>query len=81
VLHGSDDRVVPVENATALAQAIPGARLRVFEGAGHLVFIERADEVNEEILSFLQVKRHPSLMERAAGRLMRLRRSLPVLRA
>ena len=80
VLHGSDDQVVPVDNAVALAQAIPGARLRVFEDAGHLVFIERADEVNEEILSFLWAKRHPSPTERTAGRLTWFRRSLPVLR-
>jgi pimeloyl-ACP methyl ester carboxylesterase len=54
VLHGDDDRVVPVANAEALAEAISGATLRVFEDAGHLVFIERAEEVNEEIISFLK---------------------------
>ncbi|HEX2097636.1 MAG TPA: alpha/beta hydrolase [Rubrobacteraceae bacterium] len=54
VLHGDDDRVVPVANAEALAEAISGAKLRVFEDAGHLVFIEQAEEVNEEIISFLK---------------------------
>ncbi|HEY6673570.1 MAG TPA: alpha/beta fold hydrolase, partial [Rubrobacteraceae bacterium] len=54
VIHGSDDRYMPVANAVALAEAIPGAKLRVFEDAGHLVFIERAEEVNEEIVSFLE---------------------------
>ena len=54
VLHGGDDRVVPVANAEALAEAIPGAKLCVFEDAGHLVFIERAEEVNKEIISFLK---------------------------
>jgi pimeloyl-ACP methyl ester carboxylesterase len=54
VIHGADDRYMPVANAVALAESIPGAKLRVFEDAGHLVFIERAEEVNEEIVSFLE---------------------------
>ena len=54
VIHGGDDRVVPVSNAEALAEAIPGAKLCVFEDAGHLVFIERAEEVNKEVISFLK---------------------------
>ncbi len=53
VIHGSDDRLVPVANARALARVVPRSRLRVLDGAGHLVFIERAEEVNEEVASFL----------------------------
>jgi 3-oxoadipate enol-lactonase len=53
VIHGSADRYVPVSNAHDLARAVPGAALRVLEGAGHLVFIERAEEVNAEVASFL----------------------------
>lgn len=61
VVHGADDRVVPVSNARSLADKLPDARLRVFEGAGHLVFVERADEVNEEILEFLAPEPYPVL--------------------
>src|ERR671917_161021 len=53
-IHGADDSYVPLANAAALAEAIPGARLRVLGDAGHLVFIERAEDVNEEIVSFLE---------------------------
>jgi 3-oxoadipate enol-lactonase len=53
VVHGSEDRYVPPSNASALAEAIPNARLRVIEGAGHLVFVERAAEVNRKVLEFL----------------------------
>ncbi|MDP8946963.1 MAG: alpha/beta hydrolase [Actinomycetota bacterium] len=53
VIHGSADRYVPVSNAYDLARAVPGAALRVLDGAGHLVFIERAEEVNAEVASFL----------------------------
>jgi pimeloyl-ACP methyl ester carboxylesterase len=57
VIHGADDRYVPVTNAAALAEAIPGARLRVLGDAGHLIFIERAEDVNEEIVSFLEPRK------------------------
>src|SRR3712207_6417432 len=54
VIHGAEDRYVPVANASALAESIPGARLRVLDHAGHLVFIERFAEVNREVVSFLK---------------------------
>lgn len=54
VIHGTEDRYVPVANAVALAEAIPNAKLRILDGAGHLVFIEQAKEVNKEIISFLK---------------------------
>ncbi|HEX6709043.1 MAG TPA: alpha/beta fold hydrolase [Rubrobacter sp.] len=57
VIHGADDRYVPVANAAALAGAIPAARLRVLDDAGHLVFIERFADVNREVISFLKPRR------------------------
>jgi 3-oxoadipate enol-lactonase len=59
-LHGAEDRYVPVANAAALAGAIPGARLRVLEKAGHLVFIERFAEVNREVVAFLKPRNRAS---------------------
>lgn len=53
VIHGTDDRVVPFENAELLADGLPDARLHPVEGGSHLVFIERADEVNAAIREFL----------------------------
>lgn len=44
VMHGTDDVVIPFENARLLAAQIPGARLRPFEGCGHLFFHERPAE-------------------------------------
>ena len=40
VVHGSEDVVMPLANAQALAERIPRARLTVFDGAGHLFFHE-----------------------------------------
>lgn len=57
VIHGTDDRYVPAANATALAKAIPNAKLRIIKDAGHLVFIEKAKEVNKEIVSFLKPRK------------------------
>jgi 3-oxoadipate enol-lactonase len=54
VIHGVEDRYVPLANAVALAEAIPGAKLRVFGEAGHLVFIERFAEVNRDVVTFLK---------------------------
>jgi 3-oxoadipate enol-lactonase len=51
IVHGREDRVVPVANSEILAERIPGARLRVLEEAGHLYSTEQP-EVDEEIARF-----------------------------
>jgi len=53
ILHGTDDRVVPIENGELLAEGLPNAEFHRLEGAPHLLFIERADEVNEHLTEFL----------------------------
>ena len=65
VIHGAEDRYVPVANAAALAGAIPDARLRVLDNAGHLVFIERFAEVNREVISFLKPRKPRAYIQRA----------------
>jgi shikimate kinase len=37
-----------------LAEAIPNAKLRLLEDAGHLVFVERFADVNREVVRFLK---------------------------
>lgn len=53
VLHGADDRVFPLENGRLLAGQIPAARFIEYPEAGHLFFIEKADEVNRDIRAHL----------------------------
>ncbi|HEX6292035.1 MAG TPA: alpha/beta fold hydrolase [Herpetosiphonaceae bacterium] len=60
VLHGTDDRVVPVANARLLGAALPDATVHLLDGAGHLVFIERAAQVNRMILDFLEASAQPA---------------------
>lgn len=43
VLHGTEDQMLPAENAPIIAQRIPGARLELFEGAGHLFYWEQPE--------------------------------------
>jgi len=53
VLHGTDDRLVSVENAGRLAAAITGAEVVLLEGAGHVYHSEQPDEADRAVLDFL----------------------------
>ncbi len=53
LLHGTDDRVLPVENGRLLEEKLPDSRLEVIEGGSHLFFIEDHERVNEELRAFL----------------------------
>jgi pimeloyl-ACP methyl ester carboxylesterase len=41
VLHGTLDQMLPVQNGRMIAGLIPGSRLEIFDGVGHLFFWER----------------------------------------
>jgi pimeloyl-ACP methyl ester carboxylesterase len=52
LLHGEDDRFVPVSHAHWLAARIPGVEARIDPSDGHLTLIERRmHEVNTWLLS------------------------------
>jgi pimeloyl-ACP methyl ester carboxylesterase len=51
VISGDADRVIPVENSYRLAALIPGAKLHVLRGAGHVFPLEREDETVELLLA------------------------------
>ena len=50
VVWGRDDRIVPAAHA---ANAPPGATVEVLDGAGHMVQMEKANEVNRLLLRHL----------------------------
>jgi pimeloyl-ACP methyl ester carboxylesterase len=55
LVHGDDDRVVPLrEGALALLAALPGARLHVFGRCGHAVPAERGAELERLVSRFLE---------------------------
>jgi 3-oxoadipate enol-lactonase len=53
VLTGSEDAVVDPRNSELLAERIPGARLEVSAGAGHLFFWERPARFVQVVTEFL----------------------------
>lgn len=53
VLVGDDDPIVPLVNARILRRGIPGARLHVVPGGGHLLILESAEVVGPLIAEFL----------------------------
>jgi 3-oxoadipate enol-lactonase len=56
VVHGTADRMLPVGNASILAAAIPGARLEIVDGAGHLVYLEQPDRLARQVHDFVAVE-------------------------
>jgi pimeloyl-ACP methyl ester carboxylesterase len=53
VLVGEQDRLTPPEHSRAIAGAVPGAQLVVLDPGGHLVLLERPDDVNGYLLDLL----------------------------
>jgi pimeloyl-ACP methyl ester carboxylesterase len=53
-VSGSDDPIVPLKNSQQIVARVPGARLAVVAGGGHLCVIESAAHVAELIAEFLE---------------------------
>ena len=53
VLVGADDCITPPAAGQTLADGIPGARLAVLPGAGHLSNLEAPDAFNAAVRAFL----------------------------
>lgn len=53
VVHGRDDRVIPLSNSLRLLELIEPAELHVFGRCGHWVQIEHADAFNRLVTEFL----------------------------
>jgi len=53
VIHGTDDEMLSVRNAELIAEKIPGARLEVLDGVGHLFFWEKPDLSAQLVSEFL----------------------------
>jgi class 3 adenylate cyclase len=53
VLHRTDDRIVPVDNARNMAQKIPGAKYVELPGKDHIWFAGDSDAILDEVQEFL----------------------------
>lgn len=55
LIHGRDDRVVPLETSLRMAELLPNSRLAIFPKCGHWVQIERRVEFPHVVRSFLEM--------------------------
>ena len=53
VVRGEQDQLIPPAAAETIARLVPGARLAVIGGAGHLAFLEKPQEVFAELRRIL----------------------------
>jgi len=54
VIHGAQDRLIPLAAAEEMAAAMPSASFTVLDGAGHLVFHEQPDAARAAINAWLE---------------------------
>jgi pimeloyl-ACP methyl ester carboxylesterase len=54
VITGSEDRMTPPKFGQWLAERIPGARFVLVEGAGHMVMLEKPDQVASAVREWLK---------------------------
>ena len=60
IIHGTQDRMLPVSNARHIARLMPRARLEILEGVGHIFWWEQPERAAELV-------REHALAARAAG--------------
>jgi 2-hydroxymuconate-semialdehyde hydrolase len=53
IVHGREDRVVPLAGSLRLMELLPNAQLHVFGQCGHWTMIEHRDRFNRLVLDFL----------------------------
>ncbi|MFW9962814.1 MAG: alpha/beta fold hydrolase [Candidatus Sifarchaeia archaeon] len=53
ILQGANDFTILPKNAELLAERIPNSKLQFIEGAAHFVIIEKYEEFNQEVMSFI----------------------------
>ncbi len=53
VIHGTDDKMFPIDHGKKLAELIPGAEVLWLEGVGHVFPYPTMDNINARILSHL----------------------------
>jgi pimeloyl-ACP methyl ester carboxylesterase len=54
VVHGAADRIVNRSAAEHMARTIPGARLLVYNGAGHAMHLDHAVRLNRDLAEFVR---------------------------
>jgi 3-oxoadipate enol-lactonase len=55
VVHGTLDQLLPVQNGHMVAGLIPGSRLEILEGIGHMFFLEQPERTAELVCELAAV--------------------------
>lgn len=66
IIHGDDDRVIPVDNSRQVQEAIPGSELLIIEGGGHAPNARDPVKVNLLMHEFLS-RQHNRICREEAG--------------
>jgi pimeloyl-ACP methyl ester carboxylesterase len=53
IIHGREDRVIPMQNGIALVNTLPNAQLHIFGHCGHWTQIEQKHAFNRLVRDFL----------------------------
>jgi pimeloyl-ACP methyl ester carboxylesterase len=61
VIGGTADALTPPSEARRIAHLVPGARLELLEGGGHMLMLERTEQVNRLIADFAREVRAGAL--------------------
>ncbi|OPY57344.1 MAG: 2-hydroxy-6-oxo-6-phenylhexa-2,4-dienoate hydrolase [Pelotomaculum sp. PtaU1.Bin035] len=56
ILTGTDDLLTPLKYGRLLKSGLTGARMEEIGGAGHMLMIERPDDINRRIVDFMSLK-------------------------
>lgn len=56
VVHGTADEMLPVQNGRQIAGLVPGSRLEIMDGVGHLFFWERPERSAELVCEHAAVR-------------------------
>jgi len=67
ILTGDRDKQTPLAHSRAIAAALPAAELVVVPDAGHLVMLERPDEVNAALRQLVRRAARPATTDSATG--------------
>jgi len=58
IIHGDDDQIVPIgASAMVSSKIVKSATLKIYPGAPHGLCSTLKDQINQELLEFLQERR------------------------
>ena len=54
IVCGSEDQLTPVKYSRYLEEKLPESKVELIDGAGHMVMLEKPDQVNQAITQFIK---------------------------